>query len=384
MGAGIPDVDAAPSVLNVLVDGASASTGGGETFLLSQLTALARRPDIRLTVYARGSVARALAARDLPIAIRRAPSLPLLLRLLWEQILLPFRASAFDVVYMPGNFALFISRRPQVVTFQNPNHFGSTARRVRRRLFDRRSRFRFSVEGFAARMSVRRATIPVAISRSLSNAIEEDIGEVSGLKVIYSAMPEAPVPREPALPVGRYVLALANDYPHKDWNGLIDAFASRPDLPPLRIVGRCRSIRRRAQIEKRLRDENLTDRIELMGIIRDRQIIHSVYSQALCLVAHSHLEAFPLTPYEAMSHHLPVVASDIPSHREVCGDYALYYPPSRPDLLADSVSLTLSDRTRARERPDLAARTWSDHAEEFAEVLLAAARQGRDRRGMTT
>ena len=70
----------------------------------------------------------------------------------------------------------------------------------------------------------------------------------------------------------------------------------------------------------------------------------SLYSGADVYVAHSRLEAFPLTPYEALAFGVPVVASDIPPHREVGGDVLRYYPVD--DL--DELSRLLLDRTLRR------------------------------------
>ena len=361
-----------PQPLRVLVDGTSAHTGGGATFLIKQLGALAQRPNVEVTAYARRWVVDALAARRLPLELRLAPRGPLLARLLWEQLVLPWKARRFDVVYMPGNFGLLASPRPQVVTFHNLYHFGRAGRRARS-LCDRRLALRIAVESFVARISIRRATVPIALSWSMRRAIEEDLGPVARLRVIYpGGAPEQSTSRAVTSSPEPFVLAVANDYPHKDWEGLITAFQHRPDLPPLKLVGRPRTSKRRAELERRLSDGRLAKRVQLLGAIEEADI-NALYANAACFVAHSFLESFPQTPYEAMSHGSPVVASDIPSHREVCGDYAVFYPPNRPDLLAAAVARALTDVRSRPPLPSLAFRAWSTHAEEFACALVDAA-----------
>jgi glycosyltransferase involved in cell wall biosynthesis len=356
--------------LRVLVDGTSAQSGGGATFLIRQLGALAQVPEIQVTAFAPRSVVKALASRRLPLDLRLAPRGPLLARLLWEQIVLPWKARQFDVVYMTGNFALFASPRAQVVTFHNLYHFGNAAR-VARRLCKRRLALRIAVESFAARLSIRRATVPVALSWTMCRAIEEDVGPVSRLRVVYPGATTDQATSPSTVPTAEaYVLTVANDYPHKDWEGLITAFERRPDLPQLRIAGRPRTSRRRAELEKQIHARGLAERVQLLGAL-DEAEIDVLYANAACFVAHSFLEAFPQTPYEAMLHGKPVVASDIPSHREVCGDYAVFYPPERPDLLAAAVGYALANAGAPRELPPLARRTWSAHAEEFSRVLMA-------------
>ena len=112
--------------------------------------------------------------------------------------------------------------------------------------------------------------------------------------------------------------------------------------------------------------------MQLLGPVEQAEI-DVLYANAACFVAHSFLEAFPQTPYEAMLYRKPVVASDIPSHREVCGDYAVFYPPEHPDLLAAAVGYALANSGAPRQLPPLARRTWSAHADEFASLLMAVA-----------
>lgn len=373
------------SQVRILVDGTSAHAGGGATYLMRQLEALARRSDLQLTVYARSWVAKALVEQGLPVEVRRRPRLPLFARLLWEQAVLPWKARSFDVVYMPGNFALFASPRPQVVVFHNLYHFGRQGARARR-FCGRGLTLRLAVESRAAHLSVRRATLPVTLSRSMRRAIEEDLGRVEHLRVIYpgttppfrsakalEARPEG-TRRERPRTASSYALAVSNDYPHKDWEGLIGAFEQRSNLPPLKIVGRARTPKRHAELQSQIRRKGLEDRVQLLGTVEDAAELGMLYANAVCFIAHSYLETFPQTPYEAMFYGLPVVASDIPSHRELCGDCAVFYPPERPDLLAAAVIHALNERSLPRARPPLASRTWSDHAEEFASALTSAAR----------
>jgi glycosyltransferase involved in cell wall biosynthesis len=54
-------------------------------------------------------------------------------------------------------------------------------------------------------------------------------------------------------------------------------------------------------------------------------------------LAHSLLESFGMTILEAMTLGVPVVASDIPAHREVCGEAAIYYNPASPTELTQAI-----------------------------------------------
>ena len=82
----------------------------------------------------------------------------------------------------------------------------------------------------------------------------------------------------------------------------------------------------------------------------------------------AYAESFAHPLIEAMSSGLPVVASDLPVHREICGDAAIYFPRFSPEALAEQI-LQLHRSTELRERLSQnglrRARdfSWSEHVE---------------------
>ena len=284
-----------------------------------------------------------------------------MLRLLWEQAAIPRIARHYDVLYSCGNFAVFAARCPQAVTFQNPNHFGKQAREVGRRLATRPRRARLAVERLLARWSLKRADAVVSISQALSRTIAEETSRK--VEVILSATPELPEAADVSrhrLPE-RYVLAVANDYPHKDWEGLINAFVENTDLPSLVIVGQPRSGAR----SRRFNRAERSGRVVIWGPESDRGQVRALYDAATAFIAHSFLEAAPLTPYEAVAAHVPVVLSDIPPHRE-CAPDAFFYDPDDEAGLAAAVRESVTTR---RSLPGPQRRTWKDNAQELTAVL---------------
>lgn len=69
----------------------------------------------------------------------------------------------------------------------------------------------------------------------------------------------------------------------------------------------------------------------------DDETLHNLYRRAHVFAFPSHYEGFGLPVLEAMSHGVPVVASDIPSLRETAGDAARFVPATCPDALAGQV-----------------------------------------------
>ena len=73
---------------------------------------------------------------------------------------------------------------------------------------------------------------------------------------------------------------------------------------------------------------DVVGRVRFLGQINDAAALAKEYDSAAAFVFPSFYEASPLPPTEAMARGCPVVASDIPSLRERCGDAASYCDPS--------------------------------------------------------
>lgn len=98
-----------------------------------------------------------------------------------------------------------------------------------------------------------------------------------------------------------------------------------------------------------------------LGYLADDALARE-YRQAHLLVAGSDMEGFDLPVLEAMACGLPVVASDIPVHREYFAEAARLVPPRDPDALADAIGQLLTapdERHRLRSLGLTAAQRFS-------------------------
>lgn len=376
-----------PRRLRVFVNAISLGMGGGGTYIVEQLAALAVEEGVELTVLAKPDVALALAQKNAGhLELRTFRPRGLIGRLLHEQLVLAMRARSYDVLYQPGGFAMFLSPVPQVVSNQNPHHFGKRERAFWRGRYPWKLRLRLELEWRFAHASVRRAEAFVTASDALLWVLKEDMGSRANVLAIRSAAPALEgLGRASGTGSGGYALAVAHDYLHKDWDGLVETFLRHEDLPPLILVGRPRDEARLAKLtptsgEGRL--AKLTQKIEasggrervtLLGGISDRGRIADLYEHAACFVAHSYLEAGPLTPREALSTGLRVVASDIRPHREAAGSAAFYYDPADLDGLADAVRKAIGTDETPPAAPRLDGWTWAENAAAFRKVLSAVA-----------
>lgn len=73
----------------------------------------------------------------------------------------------------------------------------------------------------------------------------------------------------------------------------------------------------------------------------DDAAVTRAYREASVAVCPSLFEGFGLTPIEAVGSGVPVVASDIPPHREFVGRAARLFPPDDPAALAEAITAAL-------------------------------------------
>ena len=138
----------------------------------------------------------------------------------------------------------------------------------------------------------------------------------------------------------------------------------------------------RAESAALLANDLRGDIVEL-GTIPYRSL-HRLYRACHIYVTPAYAESFAHPLIESMSSGLPVVASDLPVHREICGDAGIYFSRFSPDALAERV-------LQVQESPELAEKlssnglrrardfSWSKHVERLVVLAQELARSGKER-----
>jgi len=133
-----------------------------------------------------------------------------------------------------------------------------------------------------------------------------------------------------------YLLAFNGKYAKRNINRIIDAFMQiESDFPNLQLVilGGKQNIQRKTEYNKI---------IVLKGISDEELIL--LYSAAEAIIYFSLYEGFGLPILEAFSCKIPVIVSDIPVHREVAGNAALYADPYDSNDLAKTITKLISSQ----------------------------------------
>lgn len=168
----------------------------------------------------------------------------------------------------------------------------------------------------------------------------------------------------------KFILFNGNVFPHKNVDGLIEAFAKlkakHPDLK-LAIAGK---ISEQGELLKIKTSQ--TKNINWLGFVPDSQL-KWLMSHALVYVYPSFSEGFGLPGLEAMAAGTPLASSNATCLPEVYGPAAEYFDPSSPQEMAEAIERLLSDRGRKREllklqREQLRKYSWAKMAEQTLDI----------------
>ncbi len=142
-----------------------------------------------------------------------------------------------------------------------------------------------------------------------------------------------------------FILFLGSLRRHKNWDGLLRAYAALPEslrkAHPLVLAGPAhRALDKAKRLAALLQ---VRDQVYITGTVSE-EMIPALYSGAFLFVFPSFFEGFGLPPLEAMACGVPVIATDRTSVPEVLGDGPVYINP------ADLTSITQAMETLIENR----------------------------------
>lgn len=397
----------------VLLNARSSTAGGGLTYLRNTLPRFGRNeqsneyvaivPESRLTEFKQYE-SRNLSVQTLAGVEGRA--LPWLMRR--EQAALKDIISSqnIDVLVSLGNFALFGSPVPQILFNRNDLYF---SREFVKDLAERGLYVQIGetlVRRAFARASMRAANVNVTPSRAFAQKLASFNGGDPGrfellqfgfdrdafVKVGQSTAVVAP--RKPGVRRLLYVShynyfrnfeTLIRALPLID-RGLVDLTGERVEL------ALTTDIRKGAvyggydaTIASNLIDKlGIRDRILMLGEVPYHDL-HSLYKTADVFICPSYSESFGHPLLEAMASETPVLAANLPVHREVCGEAAIYFDPFDEHALARECLRILSDETlqmtlKNAARKEILRFSWDRHVEELEKLIERLARSKQAKR----
>jgi glycosyltransferase involved in cell wall biosynthesis len=287
----------------------------------------------------------------------------------WEQLELPY-LSAGKILFCPGNTApalSLLSRQRTVVCVHDlsylyfPDAYRAAFRVWYKLLMPIVLR---TADALITVSESERKSIVARYPHSMSRLVAIQNGGASAI-----ADGESETLREP----GGYVLYVGSLSKRKNFPGMLEAA--------------CRLVRRRGirfvfvgGVPKEIADggletpEDVRAWITFTGQLDDSNVLAKFYRGATCFLFPSFYEASPLPPIEAMAHGAPVIASDIPSLRERCGEAALYCDPFSVDSIEQVIerlvdNKSLQEKLRVLGLIRAAEFTWEECARQTVEVI---------------
>ena len=151
------------------------------------------------------------------------------------------------------------------------------------------------------------------------------------------------------------------------WRHLLQNIGPK-HTPRLVLIGRrgweCENVR--AVLDRSVSLANHV--IEVSGI--NDAGVHSLMQNATGLITASITEGFGLPPVEAARLGLPVIASDIPAHREILGDAAEFIATHDGKELADKVMALVARHGRPKQGEGITRYCWDQHVFDALSFIL--------------
>ncbi|GBR24737.1 glycosyltransferase family 4 protein [Kozakia baliensis] len=168
-----------------------------------------------------------------------------------------------------------------------------------------------------------------------------------------------------SLETGRFILAVGNLAPHKNLK-ILNSLSSVLEKSNLKLV-----------ISGSFNNAVFNTKSELpsfatfVGRVNDAEL-HALYRHAAVLIFPSIYEGFGLPPVEAMTCGCPVIATDIPVLREVCGNAALFFK-NEVELKDAVLHLSQDNNLRETLKKHAFAQSknyrWKNTAQQILEII---------------
>jgi glycosyltransferase involved in cell wall biosynthesis len=106
----------------------------------------------------------------------------------------------------------------------------------------------------------------------------------------------------------------------------------------------------RKDLQTKARQMGVTEQVEFVGFVQDREDVYRILSQGDAFVHPSFSEGFCVAVAEAMALGLPVIVSDIPVFHEVVGDEGLFVNPTDPQSLERTLKWLINHPQEGEKR----------------------------------
>jgi len=268
-----------------------------------------------------------------------------------EQIKFPqiLNQENLDLMHFPYFSVPIGYKKPFVITIHDLilNHFSTGKASTLPLPFYQLKRFGYKYVLSQAVKNSKKIIVPL-------NAVRDDLTKTLNVKeekvvVTHEGFDEKIISKDKSLvDSATYFLYVGNAYPHKNLERLIEAFTElrkKEKNIELLLVGKDDYFYKK--LREKVKKENLSG-ITFQQNVSDAQL-GNLYKNALAVVLPSLMEGFGLPALEAMASSCLVVASDIPSFKEVCQEAAVYFDPYSISNIKEKISFAYNLDKKVKE-----------------------------------
>ncbi len=344
--------------MKIAINTTSAVAGGGVTYIKNFLTYLSKintkHQYLVLTTPA-GKEVFYFQHPNFKFLSFRIPSKNSLLRILWEQLNVPFilKKEGVDVLFSPGNVCPLFTRLPNVVMIQNIEPFNNDLSRDRGLI----QRIRLKLLKLLTILSIKKAQRVIFPSMNAHTVAEKSGTLIHHAELIYHGINKeifhphneggrlSQFKRKYGL--NKFILYVSHIQRYKNFLELIKAFilleGKIDDNIQLVFAGRCFDEDYYKEMKDFIIEHRYEDRIIFLGNVPYEELPF-LYSACMIFVYPSTCESFGLTLVEAMACGAPILASMLEPMPEICADAAIYFEPTNPAAIADVIFKTITDK----------------------------------------
>ena len=211
-----------------------------------------------------------------------------------------------------------------------------------------RSYIKKKIYGLYFKRGIKNAKKLITDSKHIKEEILKDFPKVEfKMKVIYPFIDDKFLDKSNnknqynKIVTGDYILFIGSRKKHKNLSLLIYAFNSIKDsFPNLKLVIAGKKDRKVDDIDLLKKKFNIKDKLIEIISPSDEKIL-CLYKYAKAFIFPSLYEGFGLPPLEAMACGIPVIVSNIPVLKEICGDAAYFVDPYSSESIAQGIHKVL-------------------------------------------
>ncbi|SRR3972149_6757166 len=344
--------------MKIAINTTSAVAGGGVTYIKNLLTYLPKintNHQYLILTTLKGKDVFYFQHPNFTFLPFKTPSKNSISRTLWEQFILPsfLKKEKANVLFSPGNVCPLFSKIPNVVMVQNIEPFNNEFSKGQGLI----QRIRLKLLKLLTILSIKKAKKVVFPSANALLVAEKSGIFMEHAEVVYHGInKEIFYPRteydlsmqfKKKYGLDMFILYVSNIQRYKNFLELIKAFVllngKIDDKIQLVFAGKCFDQEYYEEMKAFIAKHGYERRILFLGNVPYEELPY-LYSACKLFLYPSTCESFGMTLVEAMACGAAILTSRMEPMTEICADAAVYFDPTNPAAIADTIFSTLMSR----------------------------------------